>query len=168
MLQYCFRVGTTFDLLPAEIVKGEQVKQQSIEFGGSMKLTQSNDDRQIKLTFAGQLDLPHANQAHQALAEAIRHYVEVAVQVGQIDAIDLSFLQLVCAAHRTAISQQKCFTLTLEDNDQLRNLLTVSGFKHHCGCGADAGEPCIWQTAVFCQSPPVQGHMPDLAATERG
>lgn len=113
-----------------------------------MKLTQDSDDRQTTLMFAGDLDLYSANQAHQALAEAIRNYAHIAVQVMRVEALDLSFLQLICSAHRTAIFQKKRFTLTLEDVDHIKQLLAPIGFNRDCGCGSDPLEPCIWQTAM--------------------
>lgn len=124
-----------------------------------MELIQSSNDRQTTMTFAGALDLPQAHQAHQALAEAIRNYAHVVVKVARVEALDQSFLQLVCAAHRTALSQKKRFTLTIEDLRHFKKLLVKCGFQHHCGCDAEAAAPCIWQTAVFnealvCQDPP--------------
>lgn len=124
-----------------------------------MELIQSSNDRQTVMAFVGALDLSQARQAHQALAEAIRNYAHVAVQVARVEVLDQSFLQLICAAHRTALSQKKRFTLTIEDLHHFKKLLVECGFQHHCGCDAEAAAPCIWQAAVFnealdCPDPP--------------
>lgn len=113
-----------------------------------MKISQDSDNRQTTLTFAGLLDIHSANMAHLALAEAIRNYAHVAVQVMEVEALDLSFLQLICAAHRTATFQKKRFTLTVEDMDYFKALLVRCGLDRDCGCQTDPLEPCIWQKVV--------------------
>ncbi len=100
------------------------------------------------MIFTGALDLPNAGKVHQALSEAIRNYTQVAVHIRQVTGMDLSFLQLICSAHRTAISQKKNFSLALEGNDRIKEVLMLSGFDRHCGCGSDEVEPCIWQEAA--------------------
>ncbi len=116
--------------------------------GDAMKILQNSDGRQTTLIFSGALDLPNACKAHQALSEAIRNYTHVVVYIKQAEGIDLSFLQLICSAHRTATSQKKHFSLALEGNDSLKEVLILIGFDRHCGCGSDETEPCIWQTAA--------------------
>jgi len=100
------------------------------------------------LIFTGALDLPNVCKVHQALSEAIRNYTHIVVHIKQAAGMDLSFLQLICSAHRTAISQKKHFSLALEGNDRINEVLMLSGFDRHCGCGSDEVEPCIWQTAA--------------------
>lgn len=113
-----------------------------------MKILQNSDGRQTTLIFSGALDQPNACKVHQALSEAIRNYTYVIVHIQQTTGMDLSFLQLICSAHRTARSQKKNLSLALEGNDCIKDVLMMSGFDRHCGCGSDEAEPCIWQTAA--------------------
>lgn len=114
-----------------------------------MNLIQNSSNRECTLTFTGAADQRDACRLHQALAEALRNYTHVVVNVQQVEPLDFTFLQLVCAAHRTAESQNKQFTLTLEEPHAMKDLLVRCGFQCHYGNEAGNLERCVWHSAVF-------------------
>ncbi len=118
-----------------------------------MDLIQNRNGRKNTLTFTGTPDRPDTSLFHRALAEAIRNYAHVAVHVPQVETLDFSFLQLICAAHRTAVSQNKQFSLTLEEPEPIKELLVQCGFRCHYSSDDANLEQCVWHAAVFKTKP---------------
>jgi ABC-type transporter Mla MlaB component len=54
-----------------------------------------------KLGFSGKLTFPNAAALHGKLADALREE-SVEISFGEVEEVDISFLQLLCAALRTA------------------------------------------------------------------
>lgn len=126
-----------------------------------MNLVQNNNGRKRTLTLTGTVDQLDTCRIHRVLAEAIRNYAHVAVHVPQVEALDFSFLKLVCAAHRTAESQNKNFTLTLEEPEPIKELLVQCGFQCYYSSDADNLEQCVWHAAVFQRARPHQDNDKD-------
>jgi hypothetical protein len=64
-----------------------------------------------------------------------------------LDAItnaDVTLLQLLCSAHRTAAEQNKVLTMEGGDRSPVAQLIQHAGFLRHIGCHEITGQPCLW------------------------
>lgn len=79
-------------------------------------------------------------QVQQALATATR----VAIAIAPESECDLTILQLLCAAHRTASRQAKSLQLCGEIPEQFKMIMHLAGFSRHVGCARDPSGSCLW------------------------
>jgi hypothetical protein len=54
-------------------------------------------------------------------------------------------LQLLCSAHRTAVTRNKALTWQNGRPDHLNDIMQVTGFSRHCGCSlCPPDQDCMW------------------------
>lgn len=110
------------------------MKQQGVDTGDMVTLQWSGD---LTIRRIGELKA----QLEQALAAA----TEVAIDIAADAECDLTLLQLLCAAHRTASRQGKVLQLGGELSGQFQMVLDLAGFSRHIGCALDACGNCLWK-----------------------
>jgi len=89
----------------------------------------------------GRLSASQAGRLHQALLQAFAGGGRVDLFLNEVQEADLTFLQLLCAAHRTAAANGVVFTLSgLESADVVRRLISEAGAERGVGCPDD----CLW------------------------
>ncbi|WP_298266660.1 STAS domain-containing protein [Geobacter sp.] len=97
----------------------------------------------LVLQLSGELTIPWAGEFRQALLDAFDRAASVVVDVENLDAVDITGLQLLCAAHRTSCARGKGFRLTGEGS-AFAEAAGLAGFTRHVGCARDVGKTCIW------------------------
>jgi anti-anti-sigma regulatory factor len=97
-----------------------------------------------RVSIRGDLTVPHANALRTVLLEAMKNAEAIVLAVDQVTALDVSFPQLVCSAHRTAASLGKELTITGLEQDRLAQLLLQAGFMRHTGCAESTRKTCLW------------------------
>ncbi len=105
--------------------------------------TRSGDREQVSIR--GDLTVQHANAVKTALLEAMQNAKTVVLAVDQVAELDVSFPQLVCAAHRSAAAEGKVLAITGREQDRLAQLLQRAGFIRHTGCAENTRKTCLWQ-----------------------
>jgi len=80
-------------------------------------------------------------QVEQTLATARHIDIEIVADAES----DMTVLQLLCAAHRTAARQGKTLQLCGEIPEQFRMVMNLAGFSRHIGCARDKAGCCIWK-----------------------
>lgn len=109
----------------------------------------SRSDGGALLVVRGRLTASVAGRLRDALLEAFSAARRVEVVVSDVEESDLTFLQLLCAAHRSAASRSVAFSVTgLEDCPPVLRLVREAGFARTDGCPdgcvlacADANRP---------------------------
>ena len=104
-------------------------------------LNRTEDAGNAVMTLSGDMTVEHASELCSALKEVAEQHVDVEVQVGGIDNVDMTFFQLMCSAHRTFTANDRQFVLKQGKN----SLLTkgaASGFVRHKGCSRDKFHTC--------------------------
>jgi anti-anti-sigma regulatory factor len=96
------------------------------------------------LRLAGEVTVQQAEELKENLMQALGKVENIYVDISSVSVADLSFLQLVCAAHRTAVTMQKGFHLSEPIPQHFRHLAEAAGFKRHTSCRLDATKTCIW------------------------
>ena len=61
------------------------------------------------------------------------------------DDVDLSLVQIICAAHRSAISNNKVLLLQDKLPDAFVQIIDDAGLNGHIGCSTDDRGCCVWQ-----------------------
>jgi ABC-type transporter Mla MlaB component len=96
------------------------------------------------LTVAGDLTVAHIREVHAAVSDALARAAVVDVEVRDVSALDVSFLQLLCSAHRTADERGKNLRVRGLDRGQAGEVLLRSGFLRHIGCRDSTRRTCLW------------------------
>ena len=106
-------------------------------------LEQTADE--VRVSASGRLTVSEAPRLHRALLEAFASGRAVRLRLSDEVETDLSLLQLLCAARRTAAARGTGFCVDgLEEAGQLRRVIARSGAARCAGCP----EPCPWAPAV--------------------
>ena len=95
------------------------------------------------LVLGGELTVTHISSVKNELQDVLRSSSSVQVRMENVQDLDVAFLQLLCAAHRTAADENKSLTIG-GDMEKFRALLKRSGFQRHIGCRENSRYPCLW------------------------
>jgi len=98
------------------------------------------------LVLDGDLTNIRSEEIKAVFADALRDAQEVSVTFGEIAALDLSCLQLLCSAHRSAVRLHKRMRFEGMVPPILTETARFAGFLHLKGCEVDGGRTCLWAT----------------------
>ena len=96
------------------------------------------------LRLDGDITVLQAEELKEALISGLGSADKVYVDFSKVLDIDLSCLQLLCAAHRTAATMQKSFQLAEPVPGHFIRLAESAGFARHTGCRLDITKTCLW------------------------
>lgn len=106
-----------------------------------MQLTTEQTSGGAVVTAAGRLTTSQAGRLHGLLREAFERSRRVELVLLEVQEADLSFLQLLCAAHRTAAERGSEFLVSgLEAADPVLRLIREAGAERDAGCPGS----CMW------------------------
>lgn len=103
----------------------------------------SDDAGGSRLTIRGPLTIAEAARFKDALLEALGAGDEVSLDIQEVTALDLSALQLICAAHGSAETAGKRFAVAPDASEVYRKVADEAGFQCHVGCQHNR-KSCIW------------------------
>ena len=86
------------------------------------------------LNLRGDLTISRSAEILSILSESLKKSDEVRISFRETSRIDLSCLQLLCAAHRTAAATGKVVTLEEPVPKEVRRLIHQTGFKRKNCC----------------------------------
>jgi anti-anti-sigma regulatory factor len=93
---------------------------------------------------SGGMTIQNAREVRNALMEAFSDGEGVCLEMGKVTEVDLAGLQLLCAAHRTSMTDKKHFSVSGIDNEAIKSVIRDAGFPRHTGCAEDIDKTCIW------------------------
>ena len=96
------------------------------------------------LEFSGELSVQRACELKTVLVEALSKSDEVKVSIREATTVDLSFLQLLCAAHRTALKSNKHFEVDTAEAPLFTKVQKEAGFVRNEPCEHGSGSTCLW------------------------
>ena len=103
----------------------------------------------VVIVAGGQLTFSHAVRLHKELLEAFADAGRVDLFLHDVREADLSFLQLLCAAHRTAAERGCAFTVGgLDAASPVLRLIREAGAERELGCP----EGCLWAGALGAEN----------------
>jgi anti-anti-sigma regulatory factor len=104
-----------------------------------------NENNTGTLLLEGDLTIERAAEFLEVCRQALAASDRIAVEFGEIGTADLSCLQLLCSAHRTAVAKGKQFFFAGERPDFLSDAGEQAGFirKRKCQMNPE-GQDCLW------------------------
>jgi anti-anti-sigma regulatory factor len=97
----------------------------------------------VGIKVSGSVTIAQAAQFKVALQEALHGADELQVDLSGATGIDLTALQLLCAAHQSCEQAGKKFGVVGGDG-LFRGVAAEAGFVRHVGCARDNTGSCIW------------------------
>jgi anti-anti-sigma regulatory factor len=108
----------------------------------TIKKTESGNDGFLALT--GHITIMESLEIKKILMTAIDQVNTLMVDFSGIDSADVSFIQIICAAHQEAFLSEKKIHLSGPLPDTIRDLLKNSGYSKQTGCLHKARGACMW------------------------
>lgn len=97
----------------------------------SFRLAESGGPGNILM--GGQLTIENATAIREALGRALQQTDRVALAMDSDAVADLSFLQVLCAARRTAVRENKAFDIDSSAAPRVRAVMQEAGFVYDRG-----------------------------------
>ncbi|WP_303849470.1 STAS domain-containing protein [Seleniivibrio woodruffii] len=79
-----------------------------------MRMEKQADGKTI-LHLSGELTISNVRPLYERVCEGLKAPEELTVHIGNVDAIDCTFLQVLCTAHRAYTAKGKSFCVKLDD-----------------------------------------------------
>lgn len=100
------------------------------------------------LTLHGALTIQRITELKEAVLKSLNSHSHLEIKLEDVRQVDLSFLQLLCSAHKTALSLGKDFTLSSPRPDLFQKTVHDAGFTRRVGCHQDPCKYCLWKEGV--------------------
>jgi anti-anti-sigma regulatory factor len=107
------------------------------------EIAELKDHEIIKLS--GELTIERAEELRKMLRDTLERTERLFLSFTEVTEVDVSFLQLLCSAHRTALKANKSFWLDKDRPEALRSAIKEVGFVREQGCNLDFTHHCIWK-----------------------
>ncbi len=99
----------------------------------------------VTLQWSGDLTIRRIGELKEQVQHALAVASHISIAIGADAESDLTVLQLLCAAHRTAVRQDKTLQLCGEIPEQFKMIMNLAGFSRHVGCARDKSDCCMWK-----------------------
>ena len=93
------------------------------------------------LTLSGDISIQFASALKETLLEGISKTESLVFNLEQVDRIDLSTVQLLCAAHRSLINSKKVLVVAGAIPNAIKETIAESGYT---GCMGDGDTTGLW------------------------
>ncbi len=96
------------------------------------------------LTLSGDVTMVEASETREVVLKAIEAVETLHLDLAGIESVDVSFIQLICAAHRECYITGKKIVLQDGPGQAMEDLLERAGYNKQLGCTSDAKKSCLW------------------------
>lgn len=96
------------------------------------------------LVMGGELTIKRAGALCVDLQNALKKVQHIELAVEAVKEVDLTFLQLLCSAHRTAVNMGKTLAFRGMIPDILKKSAEDNGYARPHGCVLDSTNTCLW------------------------
>ncbi len=101
-------------------------------------------DKTLRLEFQGRLTVDRAAELKERFAEAVKKSMDVEVDLSGASEIDITFFQLLFAAHRAVLHAGHSLILPTDHPPAVKKALRSAGLCTHAGLCANTPEQCLW------------------------
>lgn len=105
------------------------------------RVTESYDGGELVL--GGSLTIENASTLRTTFIKALMKEDDLSVCIDADAIVDVSSLQLLCSAHRTALKLGKSITLRLLDKANFLGAVDNAGYIRRRGCARDKDGTCL-------------------------
>jgi len=109
----------------------------------------ANSDGSTTITLAGDLTIESCGTLKQILSEAMDETPQIILNLKNLESIDLTCLQLICSACKTANAMGRGFECEGNTLPEAVSCFGKSlGAPQGLPCGDNSNKPCIWYGGV--------------------
>jgi anti-anti-sigma regulatory factor len=101
-------------------------------------------DKKEIVKFYGDLTVGHAVETRKVLMRALKVADQVLIDFGNVTDADISSLQALCSAHKTAARLGKRLSYDGTLPEALRKAAEEAGYERSAGCCPDCLKNCFW------------------------
>ncbi len=112
-----------------------------------MELILDKKTKSGRLILKDDLTISRITSLRNEINKALAKVKSLVVDVEQAATVDLTFLQLMCSAHRTATVQNKSITLSGKINPVMEKAIEENSYTRSAGCALDATNTCLWRVS---------------------
>jgi len=96
------------------------------------------------ILLGGELTLLRAEEIKNLFLRCLSEAKNISIAFGAINDIDLSFLQLCCSLHRSAVRNKKQVRIEGTAPKALKEAAFAAGYIRLAGCKHDCDNGCLW------------------------
>jgi anti-anti-sigma factor len=102
------------------------------------------EDEDVVFRARGDLTVERAREVQEALRQALRQAQHVVLDLQEVSALDLSFLQILCAACKTALAAGRTLAHRGGNGGAFWEGVERAGYPSKWGCLREAETSCLW------------------------
>ena len=106
--------------------------------------TRPGDGQTSQIQICGRLAIDTAAELHVLLRSELETANRLTLDLSALETMDLTGIQLLCSACRTATSTGKRFDLSPPPSTAVRQLIVELGLQRYTTCKHNTDIPCIW------------------------
>lgn len=111
-----------------------------------MPVTEMQRGTSWAVTIEGALTLPYISELRDALLRSVRSADDIVIDLREVTDLDVSGLQVMCAAHKSAIRLGKRLSLAVPPA-AVMDLAGSAGYARQASCISGADGRCLWGEA---------------------
>ncbi len=115
-----------------------------------MAITLKRSGEEAILTLSGDVTLENADEMRSALIKALIDNGSVSLAFDSLTRVDLSCLQLLCSAHRSAARMNKRLAFSGTWPELFKQCVEDAGYARYSGCHRDMDHSCLWNARSGC------------------
>lgn len=96
------------------------------------------------LRIQGETTIQNASEAFEALRTLYAAGGRLVLDLGEVSATDVSFLQLICSLHRSCVRAGRELSLA-QLSETFIDTMVSAGYLRLKGCKFAGSAPCLWQ-----------------------
>lgn len=104
----------------------------------------SSDGTVLEVALAGRLAIDTAPQLLALLREQLPAAHKTKLDVSALSEVDLSGMQLICSACRTALNNGHSFNFSASLAPCVQAAIGAVGLQRHTACKHNVDKPCLW------------------------
>lgn len=98
-----------------------------------------------ELIMNGALTIENAAGIRNAVGEALAATDSLVLTIGENADVDVTFLQILCSAHRTSVKAKKRLDVNTSRGSIFFRVLSESGLDSRNGCSHNRDGGCLWK-----------------------
>lgn len=102
------------------------------------------EDGHMVISSGDRLTIENAAEFSRLISEAFEASHLVAVEFDPAVEIDITGVQVLCSACKSAVNSGKIFSYSGPQPQALTDIISSSGAERHAGCKHTNNSPCIW------------------------
>lgn len=109
-----------------------------------MNIDMESNENTVVLRIGGEAVIDTAGELKEALLKSLARADDILIDIEKVTAADLSFLQLLCSAHKSCLKSDKKMRLGGIRPSVYHRIVKNAGYSRRRGCGLDTGQTCLW------------------------